>query len=370
MVNMDIKSVRAFFRLTLMALFLPSSVALALVEIEVNATFTPATIVNGDSSLFRWSSQGNVSSCFVSGVPGLSGRQEAFGSISVSPASNLQASVNCIGSGPDGREVGFDAANLTVVDTAPVPTVNASFNPTSIFIGQSSTLSWSSTNASSCSANSGVSISGTSGSIVVTPSGTLTVTVTCSGAGGSASDSATVSVSTTFPPFVSASFLPSFVSPGGFSTLFWSSSNADFCNLGGPFGTRFFGPLFFSTFETVICFGPGGTGVATAFVSVVGFGAEESFATQELDQKSRAELGLTNMLAVSYLQHDFNDDGQLDQLIHVPERQQLLLRLSQLNGSLQLIKVVNEIDRLEQVRTILIQQDLHGIDTVQVIIER
>jgi hypothetical protein len=82
-----------------------------------------------------------------------------------------------------------------VTVTQPAPTVSLTASPTSITSGQTSTLSWSSTNATSCTASgawSGDRV--TSGTDLAGPSSTQTYTLTCTGAGGSASDSATVTV--------------------------------------------------------------------------------------------------------------------------------------------------------------------------------
>ena len=82
--------------------------------------------------------------------------------------------------------------------TASAPTVTLSASPTSITQGQSSTLTWSSTNASSCTASG--SWSGgksTSGTQAVTPTSNATYTITCTGTGGSANKSVTVAVTTT-----------------------------------------------------------------------------------------------------------------------------------------------------------------------------
>jgi hypothetical protein len=76
----------------------------------------------------------------------------------------------------------------------PAPTASLSANPTTISPGQSSTLSWSSTNASSCTGG-GFTASGTSGSAVVDPAVTTAYLVTCSGDGESATAMATVTVS-------------------------------------------------------------------------------------------------------------------------------------------------------------------------------
>lgn len=337
--------------------------------VEVNASFSPSTIVVGDSSFFTWSSSGNVFFCSITGVPGLSGRQASAGSIVVTPTSNLRANVSCLGSSNGQREVGSDSATLTVLDSAPAPTVNASFSPNSVFIGQSSTLSWSSINANSCSANNGVGVSGTSGSVVVTPNATLTVTVTCIGDGGSTSQSAAITVVTSVPPSVFAFFSPSFVASGDFSTLFWSSINANFCNFGGTAGALFLGPFFFSSIETVVCFGPGGTGISTAFVSVF-FSPEEKPNFSDIDRTVRDELGIAIDVNVDSRELDLNDDGLNDQLIYIPVEQRLLIRLASSDGNMRLIKVVNNIESFDQLQQVMLQEDVEGNLTVEVIVKQ
>jgi hypothetical protein len=85
---------------------------------------------------------------------------------------------------------------------SPVPVVSLSASPASITSGGSSTLSWSTTNATSCTASGGTftGAKATSGTQVVTPTTSTTYTLTCTGVGGSGSASATVSVSTVTPP--------------------------------------------------------------------------------------------------------------------------------------------------------------------------
>ncbi len=75
------------------------------------------------------------------------------------------------------------------------PTVTLSASPTSIPNGLSSTLTWSSANATACSGTGkGFSPSRPSGSIAVSPGVTTPYRVTCTGAGGSASQSVRVAV--------------------------------------------------------------------------------------------------------------------------------------------------------------------------------
>ena len=77
----------------------------------------------------------------------------------------------------------------------PATTVSLSAYPTTISPGQASTLTWSSTNASSCT-GSGFAVSATSGKAVVYPTVTTSYSVTCTGNGGSATALATVTVTT------------------------------------------------------------------------------------------------------------------------------------------------------------------------------
>src|SRR5437762_8966869 len=80
------------------------------------------------------------------------------------------------------------------------PTVTLQANPTSINKGESSTLSWNSTDASQLSIDPGVGTVTAEGSTKVTPSDSTTYTITASGPGGSATASAAVSVNAPPPP--------------------------------------------------------------------------------------------------------------------------------------------------------------------------
>jgi hypothetical protein len=72
-------------------------------------------------------------------------------------------------------------------------TATLAASPSSISSGQSSTLSWSSTNATSCT-GAGFAAAGVSGSAIVAPTATSIYSVTCSGSGGPATASTTVTV--------------------------------------------------------------------------------------------------------------------------------------------------------------------------------
>lgn len=90
----------------------------------------------------------------------------------------------------------IDLTEALGLGTTPAPTASLSANPTTIDEGQSATLSWSTTNATSASINNGVgSVSPVSGgSVSVSPAVTTTYTLSVAGDGGSTTASATIVV--------------------------------------------------------------------------------------------------------------------------------------------------------------------------------
>jgi YD repeat-containing protein len=95
-------------------------------------------------------------------------------------------------------EYTYDAAGnrLSVVRTppTPAPTVEISADPASIQQGNSSTLTWTSTNATSCSIDQGIGSVDPNDSTTVSPTETTTYTITATGTGGTATNSATITV--------------------------------------------------------------------------------------------------------------------------------------------------------------------------------
>jgi len=80
------------------------------------------------------------------------------------------------------------------------PTVSLQANPTSINTGDSTTLSWTSTDATQLAISPGVGAVTAQGSTKVTPSDSTTYTITASGPGGSADSSVRVTVTAPPPP--------------------------------------------------------------------------------------------------------------------------------------------------------------------------
>jgi hypothetical protein len=98
---------------------------------------------------------------------------------------------------PVGLNAASDSTDIGIYATGgpSPPTLSLTANPTSISSGSSSTLSWSSTNATSCTASGAWSGSkATSGTQSVSPTSTSTYNLACTGSGGTANASATVTV--------------------------------------------------------------------------------------------------------------------------------------------------------------------------------
>lgn len=84
---------------------------------------------------------------------------------------------------------------------APVaPTDQLTINPASVAKGGTATLTWNSTNATSCVIEPGVGPVPTSGSMTVTPEASASYTLVCDGAGGSAKSLAKIDVIAPPPP--------------------------------------------------------------------------------------------------------------------------------------------------------------------------
>jgi len=159
------------------------------------------------------------------------------------------------------------------------PTVSVTADPMSVAKGGSSTITWESVNADTCSAV-GITGAGT-GKTGTFSTGALTTskmfTVTCTGTGGTGTGSVFVMVTGTGGnfPTVSVTADPMSVAKGGSSTITWESVNADTCSAvgitgagTGKTGTFSTGALTTSKMFTVTCTGTGGTGTGSVFVTV------------------------------------------------------------------------------------------------------
>lgn len=127
----------------------------------------------------------------------------------------------------------FDPNVGTCVNNNPVPTASISSNPATIVSGSSSTLSWTSSNATSCTALGGFSTSDrASGTAVVSPTVTTSYGVTCSGANGTSAPAYTTV--TVVQPTATISAAPVRVQSGKTSMISWASTDVTSCAVSGP----------------------------------------------------------------------------------------------------------------------------------------
>jgi hypothetical protein len=235
----------------------------------------PTSVGLNETTNLTWSSS-NANTCEAFGD--WSGTKDISGNETVGPLAATSTFI-LVCSGPGGSASQSVAVTVDAPPPPPVPTVSLTANPTSVAYNGSSTLSWSSTDATSCTASGAWSGSrATSGSQTRSSLiATSTFILTCTGAGGSASRSVTVSVAPPPLPTVTLSANPTTVNMNGSSTLNWSSSNATSCTASGAWsgakpvsGSQNVGPLTQDSTFSLSCTGPGGTTTRPVTVTVQG----------------------------------------------------------------------------------------------------
>ena len=250
---------------------------------SVNITASPTSVSYGGSSNISWTSNNTTSCTATGGSSGWSGARLTNGSFFASSLTNTTTyNISCVGT--NGQYVSDQVTVTVASQPTPAPTVNISANPSSVAYGGSSTISWTSSNATSCTA-SGTGWSGTkatSGNYYASSlTSTKTYTITCTGPGGQATDTTTVYVqSAPQAPTVSLSASPNSVAYGGSTNLTWNVSNATSCTANSnPLtsftgsksasgGSQYVGNLTQTTYFNITCTGPGGQASDTTYVTV------------------------------------------------------------------------------------------------------
>lgn len=213
----------------------------------VQLSVSPATITLGQSATLTWTSY-QYTACTASGP--WSGNKVLNGNETVTPAAagSFTYTLSCQGAGKGSGTASVTLTVNPVSGPAPpaAPTVSlsaANEYPSCMDTGAQNTLTWSSTDASSCTASgSWTGPVATSGSQNIHPGASsassntiLEYVLNCSGPGGSASDSVKLCVvpaNSGTPPPVTLSFT---VTPGGIAlgesaTLEWTSQYASWCS--------------------------------------------------------------------------------------------------------------------------------------------
>ena len=235
---------------------------------------TPSTIASGGTTTLSWTAS-NVTACTATG--GWSGAKAFSGSEArVGLVATTTFALTCSGAGGTASQ----AVTVNVTPATPPPTVALSAVPNAIVQGASASLTWSSTNATACTASGdwtgAKTTQGTQSTGTLTTARAYSYGLSCTGPGGVASRSATVVVSATPPaPSVSLSANPAQIARGGTSTLSWSATNASTCTASGGWsgakaisGSQTTSALSQSTTFTLACTGSGGTTTRSVSVTV------------------------------------------------------------------------------------------------------
>ena len=194
----------------------------------------------------------------------------------------LAALLSACGSGVSTTSAAAPTSTASSTSTNPSPILALSSTPAALTPGQSATLTWNSKNATTCSASG--AWTGTMSTSGTRSTGALKATakymLTCTGAGGSTTQSATVIVGAAPPtgssaPTVAISADPSIIASGGSTTLTWTSTGATACTASGAWsgteavsGTRSTGALSADATYTLNCSGPGGSTQQSTTVTI------------------------------------------------------------------------------------------------------
>lgn len=220
------------------------------------------TIASGESVTLTWAT---ISAPQVTIDQGI-GAKNRTGSVTVSPSATRTYTLTATG------PVGTVTKQVTVT-VVPPPTATFTATPAIISTGESATLAWTTTNATTTSIDNGVGPVGSSGSTTVSPTSTTIYTLTASGVGGSAAKQVTVTV-TPPKPQISFTASPRTITEGESSTLAWDVLNATSVSIDHGIGSQAAsGSLSVSPSATTMyrltATGPGGSVSSHVMVTVI-----------------------------------------------------------------------------------------------------
>jgi hypothetical protein len=181
-------------------------------------TASPVSVVQGDATTLNWVVNGATSVSISPGVGAVTGT-----SVSVRPTATTAYTLTATNSS------GSVTKKFTVSVVPAAPVISAfTASPDSITVGQSTTLQWAVSGASSLSISPGLgAVSGTS--ITISPTANTTYTLSATGPGGTVTKNVSVAVAPVATPApVIASFTASAttITQGNPVTLNWSVSGA------------------------------------------------------------------------------------------------------------------------------------------------
>jgi hypothetical protein len=172
------------------------------------------------------------------------------------------------------------SANTTVTTQRALQVVRFSATPSQIAAGQSSTLAWNVTNATSVSISGVGSGLNAQGTATVSPTQTTTYNLTATGAGGqSITASVTVTVGASKPAIVRFTAAPTNINQGQSSLLSWTTTGASTVTINNGVGTvpangsKSVSPSTTTTYTLTATGADGVTAVTAAVTVTVGGGA-------------------------------------------------------------------------------------------------
>ncbi len=205
-----------------------STLAATTVDIEFfNAN--PTNIAAGQSSTLSWKVL-NATTVSISGI----GNVAAAGSAPVSPTATTTYTLTATNAASS-----QNATATVVVNGSSTQVTFCYASPSTIILGESSTLFYQTTNATSVTITPGIGSVGLSGNSVVTPTASTTYTITANGPNG-ATNTCSAAVTVTngqLPRIIQFSAVPQTIASGQSSTLLWVVENATSVSISNGIGS-------------------------------------------------------------------------------------------------------------------------------------
>ena len=151
---------------------------------KVTLSADPKVVTLGESSILSW----NVTNADnISIGPGI-GSVDPDGSYELFPTETTIYTLIAVGAS------GTTTESVNVSFNTPLPLVNISADPDAILLGESASLTWSSTYADTCMIKPGIGSVNANGSVSISPTETIIFTFTATGAGCTATADVTITV--------------------------------------------------------------------------------------------------------------------------------------------------------------------------------
>ncbi|NOY63571.1 MAG: hypothetical protein GXP10_10575, partial [Gammaproteobacteria bacterium] len=240
--------------------------------VSVALSATPNPVDYDGQTTLSWIAS-DASSCQASGA--WSGAKSLSGSESTA-ALRTTTTYTLTCDGPGGQAIEQLTVNVGPAPQPPLVTLSSS--ALSLPYGGTTQLSWSASNAQSCSASgdwSGAKAVSSSSTTIGPLTTNSSYTLTCSGAGGSTSSTVSISVAAPPAPALDFAATPSSVPYDSTAQLGWSTQNVDNCVASGQWSgnknassTETVGPLTADSSFTLTCTGAGGTINKTVTINV------------------------------------------------------------------------------------------------------